>query len=283
MAFSSSCGDRKVVISDLDCIQVFKINDSPKVSAAAGLQLQSQAATDDDVTVEEFEEPPPYVIVVHGPRKVDKSVLIRSLVKHYTDENHNFWFTPELVMIISGERRRLQFVECPNSVKGMRDAAKYADAVILLIDAYVGFQMETFEFVNILRVHGMPKVIGVLTSLDMFDNVKEQTETKEHLMNYFQTEIYQGAGLFCLSAPEFGIYQKHEIGNLGSFILAMKFHPLSWRAALPYVLVDHFVDVTRPERVLMDNSCNRDVVLYGYLRGCDISRGAKVFLLNTSL
>lgn len=34
----------------------------------------------------------------------------------------------------------------------MVDAAKYADLVLLLIDAAFGFEMETFEFLNMLQV-----------------------------------------------------------------------------------------------------------------------------------
>ena len=34
----------------------------------------------------------------------------------------------------------------------MIDAAKYADLVLLLVDASFGFEMETFEFLNILQV-----------------------------------------------------------------------------------------------------------------------------------
>lgn len=34
----------------------------------------------------------------------------------------------------------------------MIDAAKYADLVLLLIDAAFGFEMETFEFLNLLQV-----------------------------------------------------------------------------------------------------------------------------------
>lgn len=34
----------------------------------------------------------------------------------------------------------------------MLDAAKYADLVLLLIDASFGFEMETFEFLNLLQV-----------------------------------------------------------------------------------------------------------------------------------
>jgi len=44
------------------------------------------------------------------------------------------------------------FVECPSDLNGMIDAAKYADLVLLLIDGSFGFEMETFEFLNLLQV-----------------------------------------------------------------------------------------------------------------------------------
>ena len=37
-------------------------------------------------------------------------------------------------------------------LNGMIDAAKYADLVLLLVDGAFGFEMETFEFLNILQV-----------------------------------------------------------------------------------------------------------------------------------
>ena len=33
-----------------------------------------------------------------------------------------------------------------------QDAAKYADLVLLMIDGAFGFEMETFEFLNLLQV-----------------------------------------------------------------------------------------------------------------------------------
>ena len=38
----------------------------------------------------------------------------------------------------------------------MLDAAKYADLVLLLIDGSFGFEMETFEFLNLLQVLLIP-------------------------------------------------------------------------------------------------------------------------------
>jgi ribosome biogenesis protein BMS1 len=34
--------------------------------------------------------------------------------------------------------------------------AKIADLVLMLIDASIGFEMETFEFLSILKAHGFP-------------------------------------------------------------------------------------------------------------------------------
>ncbi|XP_026426988.1 ribosome biogenesis protein BMS1 homolog isoform X1 [Papaver somniferum] len=73
-------------------------------------------------------------------------------------------------------------------------------------------------------------------------------------------------------------YRMHEISELASFISVMDFHPLSWRAAHPYVLVKCFEDVTALERVDKDEKCDRDIILCGYLRGCDINKGTKVHI-----
>ncbi|KAA8527320.1 hypothetical protein F0562_034583 [Nyssa sinensis] len=219
-------------------------------------------------------EPAPYVVVVQGPPKVGKSLLIKSLVKHYT--KHNLPEVQGPITIVSGKQRRLQFVECPNDINGMIDAAKFADLALLLIDGSYGFEMETFEFLNILQVHGFPKVMGVLTHLDKFKDVKKLKKTKQRLKHRFWTEIYDGAKLFYLSGLIHGKYPKREIHNLARFISVMKFHPLSWRVSHPYILVDRFEDVTPPEKVHMNNKCERNVTLYGYLRGCNLKKGTKV-------
>ena len=36
-----------------------------------------------------------------------------------------------------------------------------------MVDASYGFEMETFEFLNICQAHGMPKIMGVLNHLDL--------------------------------------------------------------------------------------------------------------------
>lgn len=63
--------------------------------------------------------------------------------------------------------------------------------VLLLVDASFGFEMETFEFLNILQVHGFPRVMGVLTHLDVMKKNKSLQKTKKKLKQRFWTEIYQ--------------------------------------------------------------------------------------------
>ena len=46
----------------------------------------------------------------------------------------------------------------------MLDAAKYADLVLLLVDGAFGFEMETFEFLNILQASASCRVSGPVAS-----------------------------------------------------------------------------------------------------------------------
>lgn len=217
------------------------------------------------------EEPPPYTILVHGPPGVGKSTLIRCLVKHYTKQDVKDIKGP--LTLVSGKQRRLTFIECPQDMSAMIDAAKYADLVLLVIDGDFGFEMETFEFLNMLQVHGFPKVMGVLTHLDTFKDTKALKKTKKTLKHRFWTEIYQGAKLFYLSGIKNGRYLNREILNLARFISVMKFRPLSWRQNHPFMVVDRFEDTTSPEAIRKNEKCDRDVAVYGYLRGTNWKKG----------
>lgn len=168
----------------------------------------------------------------------------------------------------------------------MVDVAKCADLVLLAVDAHFGFEMETFEFLNILKVHGsvfcvvclfvvcvvfgcariscwvcsFPKVLGVLTHLDMFPDNKKLNNTKRKLKHRFWTEIcdgilcccficclmcvcmWTGAKLFYLSGlVNNKWYPKREVLNLARFISVQKIRPIVWRASHPYVLTDRSV------------------------------------------
>ncbi len=106
-----------------------------------------------------------------GPPQTGKSTLIRNLVKRFTRQTIHTIAGP--ITVVANKSHRLTFIECPNDLPSMIDLAKAADIVVLMIDASFGFEMETFEFLNILQTHGFPKVLGVLTHLDRFRDGKQ--------------------------------------------------------------------------------------------------------------
>ena len=230
-----------------------------------------------DRTPSEYVECPPYVVAIVGPPKVGKSTLLRCLVKNFTRQSLSDIHGP--VTIVSGKKRRLTLLECAgNDINSMIDVAKVADLVLLLVDASFGFEMEVFEFLNICQVHGFPRIMGVLTHLDSYKNNKVLQRTKKIMKHRFWTEVYQGAKLFYLSGMVHGEYQKTEVHNLGRFISVMKFRPLLWRQAHPYLLIDRLEDITNPEDVRVNSKCDRRVSLYGYIRGAHMRNKSRIHI-----
>ncbi|EME31836.1 Ribosome biogenesis protein bms1 [Galdieria sulphuraria] len=205
----------------------------------------------------------PRIVVVMGPKGVGKSTIIRCLVKHYTKKKVGQIVGP--ITVLSGVKKRLSFLEVGGELPSMIDAAKIADLVLLVIDASFGFEMETFEFLNICSVHGMPRVIGILTHLDKIREGKQMKKMKKHLKNRFTNEITQGAKLFCFSGLTLGgEYLKREVLNLARFVSVTKFKTITWRNEHGYILVDRLEDKTEESK---DDTKSRTVAFFGYLHG----------------
>mmetsp|Transcript_24553 Transcript_24553/g.36613 ORF Transcript_24553/g.36613 Transcript_24553/m.36613 type:complete len:1220 (-) Transcript_24553:1727-5386(-) len=221
---------------------------------------------------------PPSVIVVMGPPKVGKSTLIRSMVKMYC--NHNLSSVTGPVTVVTGKNKRVTFFECPNDTAAMLDLAKVADLVLLMVDAKYGFEMETFEFLNMLQTHGFPKVMGVFTHLDQFKTMKNLRKTKKLLKHRFWTEIYDGAKMFYFSGCVNGKYLKNEVKQLTLFVSRVKYRPLVWRNTHPYLVVDRHEDLTHPNLLADNPSCERSIAFYGYVRGTHFRKGTKVHLIG---
>ncbi|XP_026382121.1 ribosome biogenesis protein bms1-like [Papaver somniferum] len=135
--------DRALLLAELS--RLVKEREELKANGTAECQVFAddyRHQDDPDPTVEE--ERPPYIIAVQGPPRVGKSLLVKSLVSFYTRGNHCDMAGP--IRILAVGKRRIQFVECPNNVTGMIDAAKYADAVIFVVDAGYGFEMIFYSY-----------------------------------------------------------------------------------------------------------------------------------------
>lgn len=221
-------------------------------------------------------EPPPIIVAVVGPPKVGKSTLINNLIKLFTKLPLSEIKGP--VTIVIGKKRRVTFIECNNDINSMIDLAKVADLVLLLCDASFGFEMEIFEFLNICQVHGMPRIMGILTHLDMIKNTKTLKITKKTLKHRFWTEVYPGAKLFYLSGIIHEEYLRNEIKNLGRFISVMKFRPLQWRSTHSYLLGDRYEDLTNQELIRKNPKCDRTISLYGYIRGVPLKNETSIHI-----
>lgn len=139
----------------------------------------------------------------------------------------------------------------------MIDMAKIADLALLTIDASIGFELETFEFISMMQNHGLPCVMGVLTHLDSFKENKAIRKIKKAMKKRFWTEVYEGAKLFYLSAQHGSLYMDREVHNLSRFISVLKWKPIQWRDSHSYVLSDRYELVPETGTGLF----------YGYVRG----------------
>lgn len=221
--------------------------------------------------------PPPIVVGIVGPPGVGKTTLMRSLVRRYTKHNLNQPQGP--ITVVSGKTRRITFVECGNDLNSMVDLGKVVDLVLLMIDGSFGFEMETFEFLNVLQAHGFPKVIGLLTHMDLMKKQSTVRDTKKRLKHRFWTEIYDGAKLFSLSGVINGRYPDTEINLLSRFISVVKFRPLVFRNQHPYLIADRLQDLTPREALRQNPKMDRTITLYGYLHGPNLpARDAKIHI-----
>mmetsp|Transcript_2453 Transcript_2453/g.3548 ORF Transcript_2453/g.3548 Transcript_2453/m.3548 type:complete len:667 (+) Transcript_2453:49-2049(+) len=221
---------------------------------------------------------PPLLVAVVGPKGVGKSLLVRCIIRHFTKQTIQETTGP--ITVVSGRKKRITLFECPCEINAMCDVAKIADLVLLLIDAHFGFEMEVFEFLNIIKTHGFPKIIGVLNHLDKFKKMAHVKEAKKTMKHRFWTEICHGAKLFYLSGLMNGKYLKREILNLCRFVSYTKHRPLVWRNTHGCVLADRYEDLT-DENITDDNpKADRKICFYGYVRGTAIKPSQRLHLLG---
>lgn len=215
---------------------------------------------------------PPFVIVVQGSAESGKTTLIQSLVYHFCKQKVTT--VRGTITLRTNKNQRITFMECPTNMQAMVDVAKIADLALLLIDASIGFEMETFEFLCLLHNHGMPNVMGVLTHLDYFKLNKHLRRTKKRMKKRFWKEVYDGCKLFYFSGLQAdGMYPKTEVNNLCRFITVQKIKLLSWRVQHSYMVTDRF-DVVETQQ---DPDKNL-VSFYGYVRGTYLDKNQRVHI-----
>ena len=207
---------------------------------------QFRVETPEDLKLDDDDLEPPFVIVVQGSKESGKTTLIKSLVQHFTKQKIND--VRGTITLRTNKNHRITLYECPTEMQAMIDLAKICDLALVLIDASIGFEMETFEYLSLLQNHGFPNVMGILTHLDYFKENKMIRKTKKRMKKRFWKEVYDGAKLFYFSGQQKdGMYPQTEVHNLCRFITIQKIKPLQWRLNHSYVVADRFDTVENTE------------------------------------
>ncbi len=205
---------------------------------------------------------PPIVVVVQGPPKSGKTTLIRALVTNYGGSCPKNPVGPITVRL--NRMRRLTFIECSNDLPTMIDMAKVGNVVLSCINAH-SMELQTYEFMTLLSVHGFPKVEGILTHLDEID-LKQRNKTQRTLNKAWKKLTPFNHDLIDLSSD-----YSHGVANVpkiktycAKHFLSKSYTPLQWQSHHPYMLVDRVEQLEDPTSAAM----------YGYVQGSYLKQGA---------
>ena len=217
---------------------------------------------------------PPKLILIQGPPKSGKTTLIKSLVKHYTKINIKDPKGP--ITIRTSRKQRITLLECSNSISQMADLAKIPDIVLTMVDSSLGFEMQTFEFLSILQIHGFPKCLGVVSHLDSYPENKRKQRIKKQMKKRFAVEVSKETKLFFLSGLKNDLYAFRDIHNLARLISVINPRELEFKKKHPHMLVDRFdLLTTKPSYKDKDRI---DVACFGYLRGGDLLNSRDLYM-----
>ena len=218
---------------------------------------------------------PPLIIMVQGGHSSGKTTLIKSLVKYYT--NQNITSFKGSITVRNSKNQRLTFIECPNDISSLDDCSKIVDIAILLIDARVGFEMETFEFISLLKNHGFTQIMGVITHMDDFKKNKSLSKYKKQIKKRFIKDATDKSKLFYLFGIKNNLYIKLQLHTMARYLKVIKPSQPGFRINHPYVFCDRY-DLTFTKST-QDND-NDDVIvsLFGYVRGNHLNKNSLVYI-----
>lgn len=224
-----------------------------------------------DGTLSDILSEPPLLVAVVGPPGCGKTTFIRSMVKFYSGRSLQCVRGP--ITVIAGKSRRVTFFECPNDLKAMCDLAKVVDYVFLMIDGSYGFEMETFEFLSIAQVHGMPKMCGVVTHMDLLKTTKALKKRRKFLRHRFWHEVAAGAKVMSFAPMIRGLYRPSDVLNVHRLLICIQPKIQQWRHTHSCVLVDRHEDITDPDATAENPNMPRTIAFYGYTRGKPMKPG----------
>lgn len=160
----------------------------------------------------------------------------------------------------------------------MIDLSKIADIALVMIDASIGFEMETFEFTSMLKNHGFTAIMGVLTHMDEYRQNKSLHKLKKQIKKRFLKDATDKAKLFYLYGIKSALYMKMQMHNLARYLRVIKPTIPGFRLNHPYVLADRFDVTFLANKSTSDPEEDVMVSFFGYVRGNNFSKNANLHL-----
>lgn len=192
------------------------------------------------------------------------------------------------ITVRNSKNQRITFIRCENDLNSLIDLSKVVDIALLMIDASVGFELETFEFISMMKNHGYTNVFGVLSHMDSFAQNKSLGKLKREIKKRFQREASDKAKLFYIYGIQNGFYPKIQIHNLARYLRIIKPISLPFREKHPYIYCDKYfahLDSTHQnnklkESGIRDESKENDVTVsfFGYIRGGHFNKYRTVYI-----
>ena len=222
---------------------------------------------------------PPLIIMIQGGHTSGKTTLIKSLVKYYT--NQNITSFKGSITVRNSKNQRLTFIECPNDISSLDDCSKIVDVAILLIDARVGFEMETFEFISLLKNHGFTQIVGVITHMDDFRQNKSLSKYKKQIKKRFIKDATDRSKLFYLFGIKNNLYIKLQLHTLARYLKVIKPNQPGFRINNPYIFCDRYdINFSKMQKKENEEEKNEDVIvsLFGYVRGNHLNKNSLIYI-----
>ena len=200
----------------------------------------------------------PIIISVVGPRRVGKSTFINSIISYYSSNTE--YKEEGCTLIFTKEKNSLLFLESPSDKLSMINLAKASDIVILVIDCYFGLELETFEFLSLSVSHGCPRVLCILTHLDLFEDWKCLRKAKKRIKKRLKLELNIHSKIFFFSGITFKEnYLTREISNFTRYLSSVFIYPSALQKNSSYIVISAIrINIT---------SNNQKVLLFGFAKG----------------
>ena len=222
---------------------------------------------------------PPLIITIQGGHSSGKSTLIKSLVKYYTNQNINT--INGTITVRNSKNQRITFIECNNDICSLDDCSKITDVAVCLIDCRVGFEMETFEFISLLKNHGFTSIIGILTHMDDFKKNKSLNKYKKQIKKRFLKDATDKSKIYYLFGVKNNLYIRNNLQQLARHLKSCKVKEPLFRKNHPYILCDRYeISFLKNNNNDDNNKENENVLVsfYGYVRGNHFNKNVNLHI-----